>query len=190
MQGVMRGNPISALERACGVLAVIVGLMLPAVVTSAAEPELVLPAQGVLRSTSGGPVEDGKYVMTFSLYTEKSGGSALWTEVHPVIAVTGGSFHVGLGSWQVAKKSLAEAGLAWSKPLWLGVKVSDDPELARVSLGLVARAVWANTAGVADTLKGTLDGKQLSVGWPWAVARPGLPQIRACAIDALGSSAT
>ena len=25
-------------------------------------------------------------------------------------------------------------------------------------------------------------------GWPWAVARPGLPQIRTCAIDASGSS--
>ena len=28
----------------------------------------------------------------------------------------------------------------------------------------------------------------LRAGWPWAVARPGLPQIRTCAINASGSS--
>lgn len=157
-------------------------LAMPAV---AAEPQLTLPTHGALRSVGGGPVADGKYVMTFSIHDAEAGGKTLWSEVHAIVAVKAGSFHVRLGTSATAKQTLDDAQLPWDKPLWLGFRVSDDPELSRSRLGSVGLAAHALSAG---SLTGGIDGKKLldasvppkSIGFAYAGATvKGGPAVKA-----------
>lgn len=56
--------------------------------------------QGRLTNSSGTPMADGQYNMTFRLFSAGSGGTASWTEVHDTtnrVTVTGGQFAVQLG---------------------------------------------------------------------------------------------
>jgi hypothetical protein len=152
-----RAGLVSALSLAAASL-VLTSLVLPGVALSA-EPQLTLAAHGVLRSMGGGPVADGKYVMTFSLHNAATGGKLLWSELHPVVSVKGGSFQVRLGASAAAKQTLDQAKLPWDKPLWLGFRVSDDPELPRARLGSVSLAAHALSAGAVT---GAIDGKQIA----------------------------
>ena len=53
--------------------------------------------QGVLTDTNGDPVEDGNYVITFSLWTAETGGVEHWNEPKSV-PVANGLFNHSLGS--------------------------------------------------------------------------------------------
>jgi hypothetical protein len=84
--------------------------------------------QGLLTDGSGNPVADGNYALAFSLYAASSGGSALWTETQPTVAVSKGSFSVLLGS-------VNPLTLPFDAPYWLGLSVNGGAELVpRVAL--------------------------------------------------------
>jgi len=54
--------------------------------------------QGRLSDTSGNPVPNGNYQMTFQIYSDSIGGTALWSEIHSAVSVSGGYFAIELGS--------------------------------------------------------------------------------------------
>jgi len=54
--------------------------------------------QGFLADSSGDPVADGSYPMTFAIYDAGSGGLLIWQESQSSVAVSGGYFSVMLGS--------------------------------------------------------------------------------------------
>jgi hypothetical protein len=64
-------------------------------------PALAVPPlinyQGMLSDTTGNPVADGQYSMTFKLYSVLTGGTVLWSEAQSV-QVNGGVYHVQLGT--------------------------------------------------------------------------------------------
>ena len=78
--------------------------------------------QGYLENKSGQPVDDGNYILTFSLYDSESDGESIWQETHPLIPVVRGHFNVILGTVQTIN-------LSFDRPYWLGVKVNDGEEL-------------------------------------------------------------
>ncbi len=78
--------------------------------------------QGVLRTTAGGIVPDGNYPMTFRIYNDPTGGTALWTETQTV-AVANGIFSVHLGS------STPIAGVPFNRIHFLGITLGAEPEL-------------------------------------------------------------
>jgi subtilisin-like proprotein convertase family protein len=98
---------------------------------------------GALASTSGAPVADGKYPVTFGLYKAEVGGTPVWTEPVAAVQVAGGGFHAVLGAVNPLKPELFAA------PLWLEVKIEPDPALTRVPLRGVG---YAFRAGVAEAL--------------------------------------
>ncbi len=85
---------------------------------------------GVLQSVSGGPIADGSYNMTFSLYPSVSQGVALYVEGPVGVNVKGGFFVWTLGSAEPLKSSV----FANASSVWLGVKIESDPELPRKQL--------------------------------------------------------
>ena len=106
--------------------------------------------QGKLTNNSGLAVADGTYAMEFKLYTQSSGGSAIWTETRSggnVVTVTNGLFSVMLGS----VTSLSSVN--FNQPLYLGVNVASDGEMTpRKALGTVPSAFEAEQlGGVAST---------------------------------------
>lgn len=65
--------------------------------------------QGALSSSSGTPLTDGQYNMTFRLYDASTGGSAVWIEVREAVnrvTVTNGRFSVQLGDVSALSPSL------------------------------------------------------------------------------------
>jgi len=107
----------------------------------AAIPATVL-VEGALHSAGGGPVADGVYKITFSIYDKAKDGSAAWTEGPVSVQTTGGRFSHMLGS----DKPIDAGKLAAPAKQWLGLKVGSDPELARTPMQSVAFALVAGQA--------------------------------------------
>ena len=91
--------------------------------------------------------------MTFSLYTQASGGSAVWSETMD-LSLDGGLYSVILGTTTTLEDSLFEGG-----NLYLGVQVEDnnefDPRTQVVSVPFAFRAAISDELD-ADTLDGYL----------------------------------
>jgi cysteine-rich repeat protein len=98
--------------------------------------------EGVLSSSGGGPVADGKYAVTFRLFAQAQGGEALWQEASADVEVLGGAFSLRMG----VTKAISPALLAGVSGLWLGIQVGEDPELPRKPLTSVFLALRAAVA--------------------------------------------
>ena len=107
--------------------------------------------QGKLANSSNVAVADGTYAMEFKLYTQLSGGSAIWTETLAganEVQVTNGLFSVMLGGVTTL------VDVDFNQTLYLGVNIESDGEMTpRKIIGAVPSAF------VSDTLDG-LDSAQ------------------------------
>lgn len=111
----------------------------------------LLQYQGWLTDPStGDPVTDGVYSMSFRLYDVESGGSPLWMEIKDV-SVESGLFSTALGD-----TTPLDLGLFDGQALWLGIKVDADAEATprqqvlpvAYALSLVPGAVISGTSSV------------------------------------------
>jgi hypothetical protein len=108
---------------------------------SAGVPYL-LSYQGVLADQLGDPVSDGTYQMTFSIYENATGGSALWSETRTV-QVTDGRFSILMGNVTPIPPGVFLNG----SERWLGVQVESDAEMTpRQRLASIAYAYVAEYA--------------------------------------------
>ena len=106
---------------------------------SAAVPRLVR-YQGQAVDSNGVPLE-GPYTLTFRLYDAVTNGTALWTEQHPNVTVTGGNFSVLLG------EIVSLDAFDWSQSRWISVQVNSEPELSpRQQITSVPLAIRAKDA--------------------------------------------
>ncbi len=95
--------------------------------------------QGYLTDNSNNPI-NGNLQLTFTIYDALSGGTNLWSEVHPSVAVVQGVFRVQLGS-------ITPLNLAFDDAYFLGIKVASDPEMIpRIALSSVGYALNAEEA--------------------------------------------
>ncbi len=103
---------------------------------------------GTLRDAAARPVS-GVVSVTFAIYAEQDGGTALWSETQNVLADTNGHFNVLLGSATANGVPAELFGTGQSR--WLGVTIAKQAEMARV---LMASVPYALKAADADTLGG------------------------------------
>ncbi|MBI5586104.1 MAG: hypothetical protein HY892_20025 [Deltaproteobacteria bacterium] len=95
--------------------------------------------QGYLTTTAGSPIQ-GSLPMAFSLYAQETGGTPLWSETHPDVAVINGIYSVLLGS-------SIPIPLDFGAPYYLGIQVGADPEMTpRLPLTSVGYALRAEVA--------------------------------------------
>ena len=115
--------------------------------TASALPRLVRFG-GTVKDLNGNPLT-GVVGITFALYSEKTGGAALWLETQNVTADSNGHYAVLLGS---TKPDGLPADLFTSEQArWVGVQVSEQAEQPRV---LLVSAPYALKAGDAETIGG------------------------------------
>ena len=115
--------------------------------TASALPRLVRFGSTV-KDLNGKPMT-GVVGITFALYSEPSGGAALWLETQNVTADNNGHYTALLGS---TKPDGLPAELFTSEQArWVGVQVSGQPEQPRV---LLVSAPYALKAGDAETVGG------------------------------------
>lgn len=116
---------------------------------SAAVPQM-LTYQGRLTNSSGAPLTE-VVALTFKIYSDSLGTTALWTEVHPTVSVTDGLFTVVLGSVTPIPGSVFTGAVRW-----LGIQVDIDAELRPLRPLLSApdafQSLRADTAGIAKSI--------------------------------------
>ncbi len=88
----------------------------------AAVPQMI-NYQGRLTDSAGDTLS-GTYSMEFAIYDDSTGGTARWSEVHPSVTVTAGTFSVILGTAEPIDDSVFV-----DPTRWLGIQVGGDPEL-------------------------------------------------------------
>ncbi len=103
---------------------------------------------GTLKDAAARPIQ-GVASVTFAIYADQDGGSALWTETQNVIADADGHYNVLLGG--ATASGMPEELFGTGQSRWLGVTIARQPEMPRV---LLASVPYALKAGDADTLGG------------------------------------
>lgn len=113
---------------------------------TATNPQLLFQGQ-LLNPSTGQPVVNGAYGMTFALYNVASGGAPLWTEGKQV-NTTDGLFATMLGSVNPLNTDAFNG-----QQLYFGLAVGGDPEATpRQPLGHSAYALFADRADRLDGL--------------------------------------
>ncbi len=84
--------------------------------------QATLSIQGTIQRSFGGAVDDGKYSLTFKLYTAETGGSPVWSETQDDIEVIGGVYSALLG-----EANPLTAG--FNQVYYLGIAVDGGSEL-------------------------------------------------------------
>src|SRR5580658_6053448 len=142
-----------------------------------AVPRLV-QFNGTLTDAGGKPLT-GVVGVTFSLYEQREGGSAIWVETQNVQAGGQGEYRVLLGSTR--NDGIPPEAFA-SGERWLGVQVQGDPERPRVLMTSVPyslKAVDAETLGgmpaSAFALAGTANRGALAEPAAGSVAQSAKP---------------
>jgi hypothetical protein len=115
--------------------------------TASALPRLVR-FSGTVKDLNGNPLP-GVVGITFALYSEQTGGAALWLETQNVTADGNGRYVALLGSTK--PNGLPTDLFTTEQARWVGVQVSGQAELPRV---LLVSAPYALKAGDAETLGG------------------------------------
>src|ERR1700761_199085 len=103
---------------------------------------------GTLKDGASRPVS-GFSSVTFAIYAEQDGGSALWSETQNVLADSNGHFNALLGT--STSGGFPSELFSTGQSRWLGITVARQPEMPRVMLASVP---YAMKAGDADTLGG------------------------------------
>jgi hypothetical protein len=83
--------------------------------------QATLSIQGTVQNYDGSAVEDGEYDITFKLYTQDAGGTAIWTETQTV-DVTGGIYSTQLGL-------VNPLNVGFTTVYYLGITLPGGPEL-------------------------------------------------------------
>ncbi|MFZ4579170.1 MAG: proprotein convertase P-domain-containing protein [Myxococcota bacterium] len=125
-------------------LAVAVLVALPGL-AFAAVPS-VMTVHGGLFAVGGGPVADGSYKVTFSVFTGAVGGNPVYTEGPVDIAVKNGVYSYAIGS----KTPLTADALANMATPFLSMKVESDPEFSRQAIASVPFSMRASLAESLD----------------------------------------
>ena len=156
----------------------IVSLVLLLCGACAASVPGMMSYQGKLTGNDGQPASDGTYSIVFSLYTQETGGTALWTESRSV-QVTGGVFSVLLGS------ITAMPDTAFQGTTWLETQVNGSiltPRTRVVSAGYAVLAKKAET--VPD---GSITSAKIA---PGAVGSSAIQDGSIAALDLASASVT
>lgn len=82
--------------------------------------------QGKLTNPDGTNVSNGTYSIVFSMYTVASGGTAVWTETQPSVAIADGVFQVALGSVDTSLPTAVDFN---GSAIYLGIKIGADAEM-------------------------------------------------------------
>ncbi len=141
-----------ALNRTGAAPAMVAEPVAPDATAAPAAAEAVVPRiikfSGTLRDLVGKPIS-GPVDITFSLYSDETGGSPLWFETQTVVADALGRYTVLLGA--MSPQGVPIDLFASGEAHWLGAQVGTLPEQARV---LLVSVPYALKAGDAETLGG------------------------------------
>ncbi|MEZ4960291.1 MAG: hypothetical protein R2830_10790 [Saprospiraceae bacterium] len=87
------------------------------------QAQATLSIQGTVQNSTGAAVTDGSYSLTFKLYTQSAGGTAIWTETQSGIPIQSGVYSAELGAVETLN-------VPFNATYFLGVSVDGGAEMA------------------------------------------------------------
>jgi hypothetical protein len=112
--------------------------------------------QGILKNFDGTVAKDGKYDMEFKIYTQSTGGTAIWSETQSgadAVEVTGGVYNTILGKTPTGLTDLQN--LLFDQPYFVGITVlsgSNPLEMSpRIQLAYSVKSLHADRSIHSDT---------------------------------------
>ncbi len=99
------------------------GILIFASFSAVAQIDKKLSVQGLLKKASGVAVDDGTYSITFKLYDQETGGTALWSDVLPTEVVS------GIYSATLGRTGNTLDALPFDQMYYLGVTVGSSSEI-------------------------------------------------------------
>ena len=151
----------------------------------AAVPHLI-NYQGKLTDSTGKPVVDNTYAVTFKIYDNSAGNSSLWSETQSVL-VQKGIFSVMLGGVTPFPSTLT-----FDKQYYLGIQVGQDAQMSPLQqLTSCGYAFMADNAmsvpkGIITMWSGSI--ATIPPGWALCDGTNGTPDLRNRFIVGAGSS--
>jgi hypothetical protein len=128
--------------------------------------------QGLLKNSSGTPVPNSTYNLTFRIYNQSSGGLALWTSIAIPVMTSSGLFSTLLGP----------ISLPFDTTYYISIQVAGDVEMSRQAMTMSPYSASADTANYAKAaisdskwafwITDTADTTLMS-GGQWGIARYG-----------------
>lgn len=112
------------------------------VLAAAAATPALLSYQGRAENANGPMV--GNYDVTFSLYIDATGGTAVWTEGPRALLFDEGVYQATLG------KTQSLSGVSFNQPMFLEIEINGQLMDERVELTSVPYAMFANVAERAE----------------------------------------
>jgi hypothetical protein len=147
------------MKRTCIVASLLLTVLLAR--PTLAAPPATITYQGFLTTAAGEPVTT-PVAMSFAVYTDPSGGTALWSEHHPSETVTRGVYSAVMGS-------VNPINLPFDRVYYLGVAIGSDPEMtprqALSSVPSAFRALIADKLGQVCADGELLRYSQSSSSW-------------------------
>ncbi len=119
--------------------------------------ERTITYQGILKTSTGTPVPDDTYDLTFRIYKQAAGGAALWTSPSIPITTAAGLFSALLGP----------ISLPFDTTYYISIQVAGDVEMSRQKLTMAPYSAASDTANYAlnaDRLDGQHAGAFAVVG--------------------------
>lgn len=130
-------------------LACLVAILVFSTLAYAEVPKMI-NYQGKITTPQGALISD-TFSMVFSIYTDSTGGTPLWTETQPSVKVEYGVFSVLLGSVNPIPATVFDGNTRY-----LGLKVGSDNEMAPrkaiVSVGYAYHSLHSDTADFSNTV--------------------------------------
>lgn len=138
--------------------------------------------QGLLTDAANNRVPDGNYSLTFKIYDVSTGGTELWTESHPTVAVKDGILRVILGS-------STPLNINFNKSLWIGVKIGEGSELSpRMELTSTPYSLGSQVVPKGAIIMWSGLPASIPSGWQLCDGTNGSPDLRDRFIVGAGSS--
>jgi hypothetical protein len=107
--------------------------------------------QGILKTNTGTPVPDNTYNLTFRIYKQPSGGSALWTSANMPVITSSGLFSTQIGP----------ISLPFDTTYSISIQVQGDAEMSRQMMTMTPYSASSDTANYAFDAD-LLDGQHAS----------------------------
>jgi len=130
----------------------VVVLLLCCAVSAFAGVPQTINYQGYLKDTASNTPVSGPVDITFALYDLQTGGTSLWSEMHPAVPVNNGIYSVRLGSIDPSNNPLNQP---FDREYFIGISVNGGSELTpRQALTSVPYAMKSITVETVPCLPG------------------------------------
>ena len=119
----------------------------------------VISFQGTISDIEGDIPANDEYTMTFNLYSEKEGGTVVWSETQKRIQLVDGKFQVLFGAEKVSN----QLNILFDKKYFIGIQINGENEISE-RIELVSTPYSLGSKYAEEVADNAITGEKLAAG--------------------------